>query len=527
MRIVRDVRIGALSADVFLPASDDPAPAVLTVWPYRKDTGISELSSRWFASRGYASVVVDARGCGASDGALRRPFEIDEADDAVEAIEWVANQPWCDGNVGMWGHSYGAIMALRAAARGHPALRAIAPFQCVVDPVHELWHPDGERGGITLLSWGAMTLVQQLLPPLDGTDPDRWKQRLAELEPWLLDLVSMDASRAVDLTSVDVPALVIGGWRDLMCDGTIRAYEALAGPKRLVMGPWAHHVPLDVDLLSVVASWFDRWLRSSDDPGEPPVVLNGRGYDAWPPPSRSLLLQWPGGAVPADATAGGGTWWLGHPGDPAETDPRGLVLDSEPLQHDVLIAGRPSVSSDGFIARICDVAPSGRATFVTYAGGPAFHRFAAGHRIRVVVSGSDFPRRWPSDRAGSLGPVELRLPVVEDGVPVSLPPFSMPEDPGLFLGGDQRFASDRDRVEVADEAAFRTPAGAHVLELRNRVTATADAMVADNGAVVRMSYGEVVEVDVDARLTEEAVWVRGAIRVDGKTIFEREWGRAL
>src|SRR5262245_35539643 len=115
--VERDIRIPtrdrdiALSADIYRPSGAGPVPALVTVMPYRKDyvAGATyEGPARWFAGHGYASVVVDLRGTGASDGVRRPEFDPGDGDDGVAAIEWAAAQPWCDGAVGGWGMSYAA-----------------------------------------------------------------------------------------------------------------------------------------------------------------------------------------------------------------------------------------------------------------------------------------------------------------------------------------------------------------------------------------------------------------------------------
>src|SRR5262245_51478485 len=119
IRVVDDVRIPAggsfsLSGTLYLPPGAGPFPALVTVVPYRKDAASGVFYGpvlRWFARRGYAGLLVDFRGTGSSDGRQRPPFDPAEADDGVAAVEWAAGQPWSSGRVGMWGHSYGAIMS--------------------------------------------------------------------------------------------------------------------------------------------------------------------------------------------------------------------------------------------------------------------------------------------------------------------------------------------------------------------------------------------------------------------------------
>jgi predicted acyl esterase len=119
-----------LSARVWLPkgAEADPVPAILEYIPYRKRDGTrpgDDPRHRWWAGHGYASVRLDIRGTGESEGLITDEYARQEQDDAVEAIAWLAAQPWCSGAVGMTGISWGGFNSLQVAARRPPALKAI------------------------------------------------------------------------------------------------------------------------------------------------------------------------------------------------------------------------------------------------------------------------------------------------------------------------------------------------------------------------------------------------------------------
>ena len=77
------------------------------------------------AGYGYAAIRVDIRGSGESEGVLLGEYLKQEQDDAVEVIEWIASQPWCDGRVGMMGKSWGGFNGLQVAARKPEALKCI------------------------------------------------------------------------------------------------------------------------------------------------------------------------------------------------------------------------------------------------------------------------------------------------------------------------------------------------------------------------------------------------------------------
>ena len=104
-----------LSVTLFLPAKQ-PAPCILEALPYRKD----DMTSGWrpeyerFASEfGYAVARVDVRGTGSSGGFATDEYPIAEQSDLAEVITWLATQPWCTGNIGMFGTSYGGFNSFR------------------------------------------------------------------------------------------------------------------------------------------------------------------------------------------------------------------------------------------------------------------------------------------------------------------------------------------------------------------------------------------------------------------------------
>lgn len=427
--VQRDVRIPTgmpgvtLSADVYRPVTGRPGPVLVTLLPYRKDfvagAGYAQPAG-WFAARGYAGLVVDLLGTGASDGVRRPEFDPGDADDALAALDWALAQPWCDGTAGMWGLSYAANVTLRTAARHPDRLRAIIAVAHGLDPARDSVHPDGARGDLhALVNRGASMLVQQLLPPLaDDTAPAsrrRWQHRLRAGEPVFMDYARHGPhhpvwrERAVDGAAITVPALCVGGWRDAFPDGLIDAYERIRGPKKLLMGPWGHLLPQHsayepVDFLAVALRWWDHWLGGvpTGVMDEPAVTLHRAGpgprwlgFDRWPPPSTALVLGTCGDLVlearPAtgaaviarhrpDATVGAlrGLPGLGlgeqfPPQDQHDDDLRSIAATGAPLAAGVVVGGRPEVrvTTTGaapigrLVARLTEVDPDGRSTLVS------------------------------------------------------------------------------------------------------------------------------------------------------------------
>lgn len=483
----RDVRIptggrgATLSGDLFLPVTEEPVPLLLTVLPYRRDVTALTGSpvERWFAARGYASLLLDVRGTGSSDGTARPPFDPAEADDALAAISWARQQPWCDGTIGMWGGSYGALLTMRTAGLQPQGLRAIIAVQGPTDPELDFAHPGGAPGCMAVASWVLGMLFSRLMPPVDDySDPAeqaRWRRRLSTA-PTVLDLYRhgpggpLWSKRRIDVSTIEVPALCVAGWRDLFVEGTVRAYEGMRGTRRLVAGPWMHVMPQEcpftpVDFLNIALSWWDRWLghgagrvrAAADDIPAVSLYVQGNrprwlGVAQWPPgPADTTtidLRDWRCDVPPAPDPAVGvqsGLWStpagaFGRPLDQHDDDLHSLCYTSPPLAEPLLVSGRPTVQLRSRWPRVsvklADVDPLGRSTLVC-AGlrtvpdtgatiavtlTPTTYEIAENHQLRVVIAPGDFPRVWP-------------MPVVEEDWPVatSLSIPTVAEDDAVLL----------------------------------------------------------------------------------------------
>lgn len=585
VRIVRGVRIPTrepgctLAADLFLPATAAAAPALVTLTPYRRDglggVGVADLMT-WFAVRGYAGVVVDLRGTGSSDGALRPPFDPGEGDDGVAAVEWAAAQPWCDGAVGMWGFSYTAALALRTASRRPPALKAIIPVMGLADGARDFVHPSGVRGCLAPLGvWTLGTVLDLMLPPLrnfrDPAEQARWRRRMAEADPYPVDVLrhgpddEVWRSRAIDPAEVEAPALCVTGWRDVFCSGAARVYERLGGPKKLLAGPWAHTMPHQapvepVDFPGLALRWWDRWLSGVDNgvDREPPVTgyVQGaapgwRHFASWPPPAKVERRVVPALSGRADPTVGplSGMWGIptgqyGFPRDQHSDDLASLTVTGAPLTRPLLVLGRPVVTCPGpvprMVVKLVDVDPRGRATLVT--GGvltgsgeldPTCYRVAAGHRLRITVAAGAFPRLWPVSGELSLDGFEVAVPVGAhaEGQPTALSPPA-PAGPGLWVRNDPRWHLRRDpgehtvTVVLGGTGECVDPTRTHRIALDSELSATAgDVAVIDGRSTttVHMGTGETVVVRVAVHSTEDATTVTGTVTIDDETVATRRW----
>jgi putative CocE/NonD family hydrolase len=158
-----------IAVDVMLPANrspERPLPALMIMaryWrsmalrfpdqPNKALIGPREPIADYLIPRGFAVVVVDGRGSGASTGVSRHPWSPEELSDYAEVTAWVAEQPWCNGNIGAFGISYEGATALRLASTGVSALKAVAPQEIEFDVYTDVALPGGIFNDAFMRAW--------------------------------------------------------------------------------------------------------------------------------------------------------------------------------------------------------------------------------------------------------------------------------------------------------------------------------------------------------------------------------------
>jgi putative CocE/NonD family hydrolase len=326
-----------LSARMWLPADaeSNPVPAILEYIPYRKRDGTrgrDEPMHHYFAGHGYAAIRVDLRGSGESDGLLEDEYLQRELDDGVEVIDWIAQQTWCNGTVGMMGKSWGGFNCLQVAALRPKPLKAVLSVCSTDDRYADDIH---YMGGCLLndnLWWGAIMLAYQARP----ADPElfgpgwreNWKQRLAAMPFWPAlwlkhqrrDDYWRHGSICEDYAAIEVPVFLVGGWVDAYTNSIPRMLERLTVPRKAVIGPWAHVYPQDgtpepaIGFLQEAVRWWDRWLKGKQNGVEAEPMLRAWVQDWHAPvgtrsahPGRWVAeAHWPAPGIAPKI------WYLNH-----------------------------------------------------------------------------------------------------------------------------------------------------------------------------------------------------------------------
>jgi putative CocE/NonD family hydrolase len=396
-----------LAADVYAPAGaaaeayPGPWPVVIDYIPYRKDELRPQLLHTYIglARAGYALVRIDIRGTGASEGVNIDEYTPQEQADGVEAIEWLAAQPWCDGHVNITGISYGGFTALQLASYQPPHLTSIIPIDFTDDRYTDDCH---YRGGLMrmyydvswygtrMIAWGAMPAD----PDAVGSQWARtWEEHIEQNEPYLLNWLAhqvdgpywRNGSVGANPT-ITCPTFLIGGWADGYMNPPLRLYQNLSCPKKLLIGPWNHALPDGgipgprIDYIREMVRWLDYWNRGIETGimAEPPVQLfvqhwqpvevdriesagEWRAEVEWPAPGATeRALHLAAGGTLADVAAAdeggerldyvptvgiaGGLWSagvpFGLPGDQRPDEAFSLTFTTDPLTEPLTIIGR-------------------------------------------------------------------------------------------------------------------------------------------------------------------------------------------
>jgi predicted acyl esterase len=418
-----------LAATLYMPdgaKSAEKFPALLEYLPYRKDDGTAAgdyPKHTYFAHRGYVSVRVDIRGFGASEGVPpEREYSEQEQQDGEEVIVWLAHQPWSNGNVGMFGISWGGFTALQMAMRHAPGLKAIVAIHATAELFHDDVHYVDGIAHVDEFELN-MDMAQGWVGAPDYSLDAKTLGPRFDSPPWSLLYLKHQhdgpfwRDRVRPLNEITIPTFLIGGLQDGYRDNVTDMLMKSKAPIKAIVGPWNHSFPNDADFGPRVewrdqaVRWFDYWLKGRDtgvvqdprlviymqhwrppDPNLQSVPGEWRREDVWPPASArdtTLFLQ-------ANHTLGdssgtrdthqlkyvptvgveAGFWWGELLSDPRPVDAFSLVYDSAPLEQDVAILGRPHALLQAsatapladWFARLSDVSPDGTVTQITGAG---------------------------------------------------------------------------------------------------------------------------------------------------------------
>jgi len=294
-----------LAMDIIRPIQNDRVvvkelPAVWVYYRYHraveKDGKVLSLVDRLpplqtLIKHGYVIVVVDARGSGASFGSneSKGPNSLQEAQHTYQITEWIAAQDWCDGNVGMFGHSYSGNVQFLAVAQAPTHLKAVFPsgasfdiyeilysggafkedFAKVIRDALHYWDIEADAVPVDSDSNGLL-LEEANLEHRKNVDPfefftelpyrdSRYKDYAFWLQgnPWVY---------MSDCNVSQIPVYQWIGWKDFLIKDALQWHVNLKGPSKLSIGWWSHDNSSSYELLGIEQlRWFDYWLKGIDN----------------------------------------------------------------------------------------------------------------------------------------------------------------------------------------------------------------------------------------------------------------------
>jgi uncharacterized protein len=285
-----------LDTNVFHPAGTGRFPTVLIRTPYGKGSDLPP-NYQSFINHGYAVVMQDVRGRYASEGV----FDVlhQEGPDGYDTLNWIAEQPWSDGKVGMIGGSYVGIAQWQVALLNNPHLKAIFPVVAGSDEYFDRYY---SAGGALKLGHRLLWMSQNLSPagmakpkfsdyiyhlPLRTVDRAATRRTLGFYQTILnhptYDAFWKDLSIRENIDRVHVPVFAVGGWYDNFAESDLEAFSALHklngrldDKHRIMIGPWPHNMSTPFEgvsfgddssspIRSYQIEWFDHWLKGAPE----------------------------------------------------------------------------------------------------------------------------------------------------------------------------------------------------------------------------------------------------------------------
>ncbi|WP_322097588.1 CocE/NonD family hydrolase [Nakamurella alba] len=363
-----------LHADVYVPKVDGRYPAVVSFGAYSTElhtagapTGSNEIGSPpVFTDRGYCPVIVERRGMGRSGGEQGPFFGVQDIDDHEAVIAWAAGQPWCNGEVVLFGTSYYGMTQPMVAARRPPALKAFFANEICTDPYRHIINFGGVPGLYFMDLWMGANFTEKMqdlrvspqkrallshltngpMHPLlekvvhrkvddlfthfmSATPVESVRRTFVD---WVFDAKTREAGLVAEgvgdhLGHIDVPFVVVQnlGYFNLHQFGSYELFEKAGTPadrKWMILGPAEYLLPV-YSWQEEALAFFDHVLRSTDNgyDGQAPVrfwVEGAETFDTsatFPPPSaRMQRLYLASGGVLSDVEPEAGSdSWIGIP----------------------------------------------------------------------------------------------------------------------------------------------------------------------------------------------------------------------
>jgi predicted acyl esterase len=403
-----------IAVDVYLPETQGRYPAILSMSPYMKEIQQAppqlshsiEAGATWFfVPKGYIHVIAQIRGTGFSQGQYNF-CDIKEQQDGYDLVEWIAQQPWCDGNVGMIGDSYFGFSQYLVAAQNPPHLKCITPFDAWTDFYRDPFYKGGILWSTMTNTWGVDTTFQCVWPgPIEGKLPPA---------NFSVDLAShpndgpyyWERSAWPKLDTIKVPMLGIVPLTPQHSRGQLLSYPDIKTTKKLLVVPRPGRLANALFVLSKplnehILRWLDHWLKGKDTGimDEPEITIFDSGTSQWRyeneyPLARTQWREFYLHAKPSPSDPHGlmsntapqeaekPDKYTNPDHELMHADKPGLTHTTAPLSEDVrvygplsaLLYGSSTTLDTAWFVKVGDVAPDGTVSLLTESPLKASHR---------------------------------------------------------------------------------------------------------------------------------------------------------
>ena len=278
-----------LALDIYKPSSDNgPWPVILAYSPFQKERFFESAKPAFYCPKGYVCVQAAERGSGLNQGEFSFHGQV-AAEDGYDIIEWIATQPWCNGNVAMMGASGYGVMQWLTAPLNPPHLKALVVLG-TTDNYRGLCYPGGVlRRPFVLQLVAGLTMASIWPGPVDGKEPP-------------MNVISEIFSHNEDgpfwwehgggwknVHKIKAPVLnLIQTPNRLHAISHLRSYADIRSPKKLVITPWTNenYQPWIFETTSFneyILRWLDHWLKGIENGimDEPEVAIYDNGTGKW------------------------------------------------------------------------------------------------------------------------------------------------------------------------------------------------------------------------------------------------------
>lgn len=307
----------AIAVDIYHPLREGAFPTLYAAGPFPHSSAMLENTDSdagplaWFINQGYAVVVANVRGTGRSEGEYSF-LALEEQQDHYEIIEWIAEQPWSNGQVAGTGAGYYGTSQWHMAIQGPPSLECIAPISAVLDPFREWIKPGGVNNNSFINDWYDSKIRLANAYARNSARLVSYDMRMAQLEHPANDDYWQIRSALDSVSLVNVPVFVMHGWSleetDADLSMTMNALDSLNVVNKILIRdpgsnpPFTHDITLLVQELMPFYDWcFNGRRPTSSFIEKPRIRFQVRGQD-----TVKVEQSWPPGNIAHDA------WFLNN-----------------------------------------------------------------------------------------------------------------------------------------------------------------------------------------------------------------------